>query len=387
MIKLIVAGTSEIDDVDAAMDEIRAQIDLDSGLLTHSVGIVACYYEFVETGVVRALCEALPFDVIGCTVLGSAVGGRYGLEQLSLSVLTSDDVRFATAFSEEITKNDVDGPLARVYAEARGKLGDEPSFILALAPIMTDVSGDNMLRRLDAVGGGIPVFGTLSNDTSLTYENSMVFRNGDVDRNKAALLLFEGAVNPRFFTTAISEKNIQQQTAIVTDAEGSLLKTVDNMPCLKYLANLGVETNGLAAVTTLPFLIDYGDGTKPIAFSMYAFTEEGIFCGGNIPVGAKIAIADVDYGSVMETAQITVSQALAEAEKNGCDFIFAIPCFTRGLVISPNSEEEMRMTAEMIGGAFPFMLLYSGGEMCPVYDEKRNIVNRFHNLTYTLVVF
>ncbi|MDR2356389.1 MAG: FIST C-terminal domain-containing protein [Clostridiales Family XIII bacterium] len=387
MIKLIIASTSEIDDVDAAMNEIRAQIDAGGGLLTHSVGIVACYYEFVETGVVNALCEALPFDVIGCTVLGSAVNGRYGLEQLSLSVLTSDDVRFATAFSETITKEDVDTPLVRAYAEARGKLRADPSFIFAFAPIMTDVSGDNMLRRLDAVGGGIPVFGTLSNDTSLTYENSMIFRNGEADRNKAALLLFEGAVNPRFFTTAISEKNIQQQTAIVTDAEGSLLKTVDNIPCLTYLASLGVETNGLAAVTTLPFLIDYGDGTKPTAFSMYAFTDEGIFCGGNIPVGAKIAIADVDYNSVMETAQTTVSQALAEAEENGCDFIFAIPCFTRGLVISPNSEEEMKKTAEMIGEAFPFMLLYSGGEMCPVYDENRRIVNRFHNLTYTLVVF
>ena len=102
----------------------------------------------------------------------------------------SDDVRFATSFSDTIAKDDVDAPLARAYAEARGKLGGDPSFILALAPIMTDVSGDNMLRRLDAVGGGVPVFGTLSNDTSLTYENSLVFRNGEADRNKAALLLF-----------------------------------------------------------------------------------------------------------------------------------------------------------------------------------------------------
>jgi hypothetical protein len=387
MIKLITASTLEIDDLDAAMEELQSQLANAGGFLKHSVGIVACYYEFVETGVVGALCEALPFDVIGCTVLGSAVNGRCGLELLSLSVLTSDDVRFATSFSEAIEKDNVETPIARAYAEARGKLSGDPSFIFALAPIMTDVSGDNMLSRLNAVGGGIPVFGTLSNDTSLTYENSMVFRNGESHRNRAALLLMEGAVNPRFFTTSISEKNIQQRTAIVTDAEGALLKTVDNMPGLKYLASLGVETHGLAAVTTLPFLIDYGDGTKPVAFSMYAFTEEGIFCGGNIPIGAKIAIADVDYNSVMETAETTVSQALADAKKNGADFILAIPCFTRGLVISPNSEAEMKKTLEMIGDTLPFMLLYSGGEMCPVYNERRETVNRFHNLTYTLVVF
>ena len=95
----------------------------------------------------------------------------------------------------------------------------------------------------------------------------------------------------------------------------------------------------------------------------------------------------MDYNSVMETAHTTVSQALADAKENGGDFILAIPCFTRGLVISPNSEEEMKKTAGMIGDTLPFMLLYSGGEMCPVYDEKGGIVNRFHNLTYTLVVF
>jgi hypothetical protein len=120
---------------------------------------------------------------------------------------------------------------------------------------------------------------------------------------------------------------------------------------------------------------------------MYAFTDEGIFCGGNIPVGAKIAIADVDYNSVMETAEIAVSQALAEVRKDGGEFILAIPCFSRCLLISPNAEEEMKLTAKMIGDTLPFMLLYSGGEMCPVYNEKGESVNRFHNLTYTLVVF
>jgi hypothetical protein len=387
MIRLHTASTSEIDDLDAALNELRSQIDFENGLLTHSVGIVACYYEFVETGVVEAICEALPFDVIGCTVLGSAVNGRYGLELLSLSVLTSDDVRFATSFSDAISKGDIETPMARAYAEARNKLRGEPAFVFALAPIMTDVSGDSMLGCLNAACGGIPVFGTQSNDTSPTYENSMVFRNGKAGKNNAALLLLEGDVNPRFFTTSISEKNIRQQTAIVTDAEGSLLKSVDNMPCRDYLASLGVETNGLAAVTALPFLVDYGDGTKPVAFSMYAFTDEGVFCGGNIPVGAKIALADVDYGSVMETAEIALSRALADAESNGCDFILAIPCFTRGLVISPNSEDEMKKTDDMIGGALPYMLLYSGGEMCPVYSENRGTINRFHNLTYTLAVF
>jgi hypothetical protein len=306
---------------------------------------------------------------------------------MSVSVLTSDDVRFSTAFSEDISKDDYVGPIERVYGRAREKLSGDPSLIFVFGPIKSDVSGSDMLRSLTAVSGGIPVFGTLSNDTSFAYEKSWTFCGGEMRRDRMALILMEGNVKPRFYTTAISDKNIQSRTAVVTDSDGSLLKAVDNMPSMEYLSSLGLEVNGLAAVATLPFLVDYCDGTKPVAYSMYAFTEEGIYCGGDIPVGSKIAIADVDYNSVMETAETTISQALGDFDENGADFMIAIPCFMRGLVLSPNTEDEMKKTDEMIGGKLPFMLIYSGGEFCPVYGENSRIVNRFHNLTYTLAVF
>jgi hypothetical protein len=386
MIKLLNACTTEIDDPEAAVAGLLGQIDLEGGLLKNSVGLVACYYEFVETGVVSALCERLPFDVVGCTVLGSAVNAGHDLEQLSLSILTSDDVTFATSFSAPIAKDNIKEPIEDAYCEAREKLAGDPSFIIVIGPIMTDVGGESMLRSLEAASGGVPIFGTLSNDTSLTYENSRVFVNGQAHKSKMALILMRGNIYPRFFTTSISGKNIQSQTALVTEAEGNLLKKVDNMPTVDYLARVGVQTHGLAAVTTLPFLIDYGDGTKPIALSMNAITPEGVYCAGEVPVGAKIAMADVDYGSVLETAETTVRLALEEIGKNGGSCILAIPCFARGLIISPNTGDEMQKTRELVGTSVPFMLIYSGGEICPVYNARRELLNRFHNLTYTLAV-
>ncbi|MDR3233608.1 MAG: hypothetical protein LBT46_08110, partial [Planctomycetaceae bacterium] len=85
------AYTNEIDDPDVAAAEITEQLK-DKKLLKNSVGIIACYFEFIETGVVEAICKTLPFDVIGCSVMGSAVNAAGSMEQLSLTILTGDDV-------------------------------------------------------------------------------------------------------------------------------------------------------------------------------------------------------------------------------------------------------------------------------------------------------
>jgi hypothetical protein len=158
------------------------------------------------------------------------------------------------------------------------------------------------------------------------------------------------------------------------------------VPLKEYLISIGVKTYGFAATTTLPFLVDYGDGAKPVALSMYSISSDGAYLGGKVPVGAKILFAEADYNSVLETAEITLKKVLEDVKTNGANGIFAIPCFTRLLLLSPELEEEMKKTKEMIGGAAPFMLCYSGGEMCPVYSEKKGLVNRFHNLTYTVMV-
>jgi len=64
MIEMYVARTSEIDELDVALEEIREQIDF-SALKKNSGGIIFCHIDFVESGVVKGICESLPFDVIG----------------------------------------------------------------------------------------------------------------------------------------------------------------------------------------------------------------------------------------------------------------------------------------------------------------------------------
>ena len=378
--------TNSIDDLDVAREEILSQLQ-DKKLLKNSVGIVGCHYDYVEENIIGALRESLPFDIIGCAMLGSAINGSGGLEQLTLTVLTSDDIVFSTALSDPISKDNFEAPIEKAYAAAQEPLGGEPTLIIVFAPILSDVAGDQMLAKLDQLGGGAPVFGTLANDTSPGYTKSYVFRNGESDRQKMALLTMRGPLRPRFHVTAIAKRNIQQNNAVVTGSEGYLVTSINDMSVLDFFATLGVTTSKLASVTMIPFLVDFGDGTEPVAYSMYDISASGAYCGGAIPKGAKITFAEVDMSSVMETAEITLRAALNDVEKNGASGMIAIPCFSRPLVLSPNVEAEITKSLEIVGNKVPFSLMYSGGEICPVYNQQRRLINRFHNLTYTLVVF
>ena len=386
MLSVINVCTNSIDDLDVAREEILAQLK-DKKFLKNTVGIVGCHSDYIEEGVIGALHEALQFDIIGCGVFGTATNGGGGLEQLVLTILTSDDITFSTVLSDTITKGSVDGCIEQAYAAGKSALGGDPALIFMFGPIMADVVGDQMLEILDRVSGGVSIFGTLANDTSAGYTKSFVFKNGEYDLRKMALLMMHGNINPRFHVTAIASRNIQQNNAVVTGADGYLVTSINDIPVVDYLKSLGIITSQLSAVTMIPFLVDFGDGTNPVAYNMYDISADGAHCGGAIPKGATITFAEVDMQSVMETAETTLRSALADVDKNGGNGMFAIPCITRPLVLSPNVEAEITKSLELVGNKIPFTLVYSGGEICPLYNRQHDIVNRFHNLTYTLVVF
>ena len=75
MIKMLTAFTEEADDVEFAVSEILEQLNLD-GLLAGSVGIIHCHADFIDGGVVAALGERLPFDVVGCSTSSGSSSGN-----------------------------------------------------------------------------------------------------------------------------------------------------------------------------------------------------------------------------------------------------------------------------------------------------------------------
>jgi len=152
---MLSAYTTEVDEIDDAFNEITAQIDLNS-LDANSVGILYCHPEFAETGVATAICERLPFDVIGMTVAAVAGGGSYGTYGLSLCVLTGNDVSFTTTYTDPFTAEDFEGKIDAAYKQARASVSEDPAFILSCFPMMNELMATVCWARWTSLATACP---------------------------------------------------------------------------------------------------------------------------------------------------------------------------------------------------------------------------------------
>ncbi|MDR2786262.1 MAG: hypothetical protein LBB83_10145, partial [Treponema sp.] len=251
MIRTLTAFTENIDDPSAAAAEIRAQLEKGEGLLKNSVGIVACHYEFVLSGTAKAICESLSFDVAGTISSTQAVNDARGTLFLTLLVLTSDDVGFKTGFTGSL-KSEPGKQIEESYRSLSG--GVRPAFVFAFAPFMIENSGDEYVNVLSRVSEGVPCFGTLAVDDTSDFRECYMVYNGDHYRDRMALILCYGPINPKFYVASISEDKLLDKAALITSSEGHILKEVNGKPVVEYFEDLGLtkasETS--YAMTSLP---------------------------------------------------------------------------------------------------------------------------------------
>jgi hypothetical protein len=389
MIRALTAHTAEIDDVEAAVAEIVDQLDLKDRLLKNSVGLLSCYAEFIDAGIVKALCSALPFEVVGTTTLATAARGSSEAILLSLMILTSDDVSFSTGLSAPILSED--GAILReAYEDAAARLAGKPALILSYAPLLLNVGGDFFVRALDEASGGVPNFGCIAIDHTENYAESRVLRNGEPYTDRYAFVLLSGDISPRFFMATISSETIFKDKGVVTSSQGNQLRSVSGLPVLEYLQKIGLSKGpdgSIFGINTIPFVVDYGDGSTPVVCVIFAFTPEGYaVCGGSIPEGAILSIGAINADEVVATTGKSYHEALT-LEKISCMLIFS--CVGRYFALGYDPMGEAEVTHSLLDGTdIPYQFTYSGGELCPVSarNARGSTVNRNHNDTCVICV-
>jgi len=379
--KMFNAWTLEVDDPSVAVAEILEQLDIEHSLLAHSVGFLTCSYDYLETGMTKAICDALPFEVIGCTTLTNAVNNEAGTLLLCLSVLTADDCRFATGRTAPL-KGDVHALINETFTTTAAQLDGPPGLTLAFLPMLNTVSGELMLNALDSAAEGAPIFGTIACDSDTAYyANSFTIYNGVESRDCLSMLLVSGNVSPQFMVTSISEQCMHKQQAVITSSEGSLLKEVNGMSARDYLSSIGLlKGSGIEAVSAVPFVVDYNDGSQPVARAVYSLNDDGsAVCGGVMPEGGILSIGHMDEADILLTAEQSLEKLLKNGQFNG---IIMFPCLGRNMVLGMTPLKEIEKVQSRLQDTVPWHLAYSGGEVCPVYGNSPSTVNRFHNFTF-----
>ncbi|MDR3200064.1 MAG: FIST C-terminal domain-containing protein [Spirochaetales bacterium] len=388
MIKTLTSWTGEIDDVDAAVAELLGKLELEKKpLLKNSLGIVSCYSEYIESGVLAALAEKLTFPLAGTTTLACAVPGMAGGTHFALTVLSSDDVEFELAASGPIFSAE-EAPLRAAYEEAAAKHKGAPACMISFAPLLMNASGDFFVRAFDAITGGVPNFGTLAVDHTSDYHESRTIMGGEAFPDRYVFILLYGEAHPSFFVAGISEEKAFREKGVVTAAEGNQLKTVNNMPVADYLLSLGLlkdDDGHIIGLNSYPFILDYNDGSRPVVRVMFALTPDGsAVCGGEMPLGSTLTVGKIDGGEVLGTTEKVLREALNQKKTGG---MLMFSCVGRYFAQGYDSTQEMEKTADILAGRLPWHLSYSGGELCPVSGRDGKLINRSHNDTLVVCLF
>ncbi|MCL2203573.1 MAG: FIST C-terminal domain-containing protein [Defluviitaleaceae bacterium] len=381
MVEMFTARTSEVDTFDEAIAEIESQIDF-SSLKKYSGGIIFCCMEFLESGMVQALCETLPFDVIGMTSMGTADLQGYGFFDLTLTVLTSDEVRFKAGMVHDINSSNHRDKIEELY---KGISADgEPSLIFVFMPFVKDVAGYELLDAADKACNGAELWGALPTSIDVIQSRLGVMCNGVAHESSMAMLSLCGPVTPRYVVANLPENIISNTRGIITKSDGAVLMEVNDMSAMEYFKHLNVEvtTENLRAT---PLLI-YREGTqKPVALAIFEVTEDGAFLmGGEIPQGAAVSVGGIDATTIIESCREGLAELLAMENRNAT---VILPCVSRGVMMIPDQEGEMRLIYETLKeSGLPYAMGYSGGEACPMKDAEGKMHNRFHNYTFCACV-
>jgi hypothetical protein len=374
--KTFVAFTEEIDDTDAAVSEILKQLDMDHRLLAHSLGILHCYSEFCENGIVKTLCEKLPFDVVGSTTVSLAVPRRISETGLLLTVLTSDTVQFNTGVSGGIT-DAVEGPVTELCRRVIDPLPQKPALLLPFAPFMANVGGDEFIAQIDALSGGIPAFGTVAISNEPDFNRSYTIRNGEYYAAALVLAAMAGDVDPVFMEASIKDERILKQRGVVTGVNRNVITTINGMNAVAYMESIGLAKDGKIPQTVPVALVaDLADGSRLVRASLGS-NEQGemVLCGA-VPVNSRLALAIMGFEDVVATASGKVAEAAKAAKGRG---MLMYSCAARYWVLGLQIWAEFEAVDAHIGGTAPYHLVYSGGEISPQRLGNGKMVNRLQN--------
>jgi hypothetical protein len=375
--------TCEVDDADAALEEINAQLREKTRLLENTVGIIMCHPEFIESGVLARIGAGLPFDVAGVTTSSQAVNGAAEDIILTVFVMTSDDVLFHAGITGPLS----DGIVIPGQTEGKPIGAAIPKLALVFPPFLEMHAGDSYLDAWEKILPGMPVFGTMPTDDTIDFAESQTIFNGTATKDCMPYILCYGNIRPRFVIGTFSEKNALPYKGEITKSDGIRVHEINGKNAYAYFEELGLAQDGVPdnIFYFVPFLIDQKnrkdyDGV-PIMRELGSFTEDGaaIF-RGTMDERSTFKLLQGTYDDVLQVVDENLQQAVAHRGING---ILTFSCIVRRmLVMQTDSLKELNIARDRAGKT-PFMMGYAGGELCPTSIRDGMATNRFH--AYSLI--
>jgi hypothetical protein len=177
--------------------------------------------------------------------------------------------------------------------------------------------------------------------------------------------------------------------ALITKSKGNVIMEINDKPVIEYFKSLGLgdATQKTYSLVSMPFMVDYNDGTPWVSKVFIGMDDEGhAICAGKMPEGSLLYIGTFDRDDVLKTTGKTMQKLYDENPNPQGVIIFS--CLSRLMSLGSEQAAECDFVEGFIKGksGFPFVMAYSGGEMCPTEIGKERAVNRFHNNAFIACV-
>lgn len=324
-------------------------------------------------------------DIVGCTTSGAILGACIYDEGLCLTAL-----QLERSACRVVDADFDDGGQAVFVRELIAALplqaqGLALTSVLVLAEGVS-LNGSVLVQNLEQfLPAQVTVSGGLAGDDA-RFEETFVWRNGDVHNRKVVLCGFYGDSLQIVHGSRGGWQPFGPDRR-VTRAVGNILHTLDGKPALElYKRYLGEHAADLPASALLfPLLIKPLNG-QPVIRTVLNIDEAAgtLIFAGDVPEGADAILMRASFTGLVEGARACATYV------DGCldphfapGLVFMVSCVGRRLVLSRRCEEELEAILDVIGDTWHYTGFYSNGEIAPIENTRGC---DFHNETMTLTL-
>jgi hypothetical protein len=366
MMKVLSAYTSEIDNIAAAVADIKSQLGEIDLPREKTFAVLSCHYEFVNSGAAQAICESLPFTVCGATSSLMGTNSTDGALLLTVTVVSGDEI---SAVKTDITPPlSKDSNLTEILGSIFKKESETPALVYVFAPDFMKVSGDSLCEAYNKTGCKAPLFGTYAvDDSPLFCEQCFVCADNTFHSDSIVFLSIFGSLKPVLGVCSIPEGKILPASGVVTASCSTEIQTIDGEAASQFLSNFGLakQLESSGAISALSLIANAPDSDEFYSRTLLGITENGsALTGGELAVGSKIRIGLFDREGMLNAAYTTLSDILMHNKVNA---FFICACATRSVALGSQHLDEIELVRETVKN-IPFTLAYSGGEIAPLQN-------------------
>ncbi len=389
--------TEEMDDLEAGVQELSEKLQAKLKLLKNSCGLLFCDKDTDLEELMPYLKKTFAFPIMGCTSLAMLTREEgYRVSGLAMLVLTADDCEFSLAITETLSDENREQQIKEVYKQATSQLGEKEKVIIMYASKPIRTGGDEYVTLLDKVSCGVPVFGALASDT-FSFSDYKVFLNDRIEHMGMVILLISGNINP-IYRMEYSLDHMAEFSAIITEAQGCKIVSLDNMPFTEALKKAGLESQMenteivIMEFIGTPFMVDekMEDGitiSKMRNLTSLDYEKGTGYFLGNMQQGAMLRIGLMKKEDVQLSVKEAFSKLLEEIAASEHDYhtLLCSSCGSRYLILATEPDAEAKAFQGVLPEDMSLTGFYSFGEICPFKGDNGKLYNSFNNDTFTIM--